>query len=629
MDNLNFLEALAEFEQPADFAQAVAVEAAPAVNWNAHFDYYLSLPDRVVALLCRTNAMEYREWDLRPFNDYLVHRGLWNEDLATNLLTGMVMRPLLAGWNSCNAARTIKEVNGWLVYRGEVEFVPVLVDGTTVYYCNRVRYESVPILPLHPAAAILANSFIRPGATLSTRVYPNNLLNIVKTSQGKQWRGVSVFQPLLAYDQATCRAPAQIASYAGMHIITQAANALLDYNSADAAKLLPISKTGRSIFQTCVAQWNDFFCAVGTDRFGAITNDRLLATLFPSGVGFFGECSGVVKWLAGPCALKLRNYSRTYIDHVFIDYASNSEWPAKCVMYAITPEDVKFYQDFTRTPVKALVVTLTSLVDSNQHLLALAQFVNNVKLTICFTESPIVIIEPTLDGGLAISSISSNFAKLETLIVECALENIRARLTGQPAYCAFEVTAAQGYAPGVCSVNFLPKLTVDALCCEAKQYMSMDDNMKRLFHVSTHTSDVFINGRRIRAVEQPEVVANYPRAMPAGCGNYTALFTPGEYYAFDNNGVFTIIYNHGLNPPDIYNWKKANREMKDAPEVFRGIPKPQAAPEPPKEEGEIPEPPGTPQYVPPGSPEVNVQMDDQTARIYEDGVEPPAKKQKL
>lgn len=83
-----------------------------------------------------------------------------------------------------------------------------------------------------------------------------------------------------------------------MHIITQAANALLDYNSADVAKLLPISKTGRSIFQTCVAQWNDFFCAVGTDCFGAITND-MLVILFPSGFRYFGECSGVVKWLAG------------------------------------------------------------------------------------------------------------------------------------------------------------------------------------------------------------------------------------------------------------------------------------------------------------------------------------------
>jgi len=581
MDDFDFEAELAATDKPAVFAQAAApAVTAPVINWNDHFAFYLGLPDRVVALLCRTDINAYKTFDIRPFNDYLAHRQLYTEELKSAYTTGMIMRQLIPGWNSGCAARSIAEVNSWVVYRGEVEFVPVIQAGITVYWCNRVRYESVPILPLHSGSANLANSFLSTSDRgLKVRTYPDNLVNIVKTPGGKQWRGANVFEGLLARDAATSKSPAQFASFCGPALMARVAVALCDYNPADARNIIPVVKQDGSIFANAITDWNNFFAAVGCDRFGPISKARMMATLYPSGVGYFGECAGVSKWLSGPCVLKVKDVRRTFVGHSFIDHANNHEWPYRCVMFSVTPEEIIFYQNITRTPVHSLVLSLTALLGSSKHIQALSHYVNTVKLVVAFSAKPVIILEPTLEGGLNIGSVVSNLRDLEKCIVEVALDNIKARLSGRRAAYAFSITAAEGYAVGACRVNFTPFKFDNDIACEMQTYMSMDDSMKKLFHTTSHASDVVINGQRIKQAGVPEVVQNYPRAMPKGCGLYAALFQPGQFYGI-NEGKFDIIGQHNFTEPDIYNWRMEERVMQNPPEFYKGMPPAEAQPNP-------------------------------------------------
>lgn len=565
MEDIDFEEELKKVEKKAEVVENIALDdATETFDWDMYLRAYLAWPTNLVYKL--VNAMpehfdKHRNLPFRMYAEKVLDKATPAEDPLYNFLTFQVMTPMLKGWNSGTAARDIFDVNRVLAYSAQVEFVPVEFNAVTYYWCSKVHYESLPLLPLSPYHCHLAESFVSVGpAGIKPRSYPTNLLNVVQTSAGTQWRGSSVFEILVNKSKTTCRTPAQLALFAGVNNIESAAIRLADFDPDQASNIKPLNAKLNSIFAKCTTEWVEFFAAIGRDVHDPISAPRMLASLYPGGKGFYGECNTITIWLTGPSTIKVRDPRHTYIEHTYIPYSMNEKWPAECVMYAVTPADVQLYQAITGKPPHALVLPLTQLMGTSKHLRKLSQLTTHVTMIIAFAETPLVIFTPAANG-FNINSIESNLKSLETEIVRLALTNLKSKLGKKVVdhVVAYKIMPDKDYSPTKCAVTFAPWLSANQVAAVAHTYMSMVDIEKETMLPTTHATDLIINGKTVRkGVQEAGIVANYPRAMPPGITYYGQLIKAGQYYEVKDGTLNES--NVVLPRPDIYNWNKVQQE---------------------------------------------------------------------
>lgn len=438
-----------------------------------------------------------------------------------------------------------------------------------------------------------------------------------------QWRGSTLVDNLIK-KAPLCASPQQLAAYAGLNNIAKLAEAINDFNPDDSTKISSVN--GRSIFTNEVDAWHEFFRIIATDFFGVITCTRAIASIFVDG-GYYGELAGVAKWLPHPHVLKVKNKIYAFIEHTYLHYEDLSVWPERCVMYAVSPQDIDTYCVVMKKAPAAVILPLTGLSDSSKHLRSLLTYASAVELLLIFAQTPLVAFVPKATG-LAINSVISNLRALEQHIVGQCLRTFRnicqSFKTGfeSDEFFAWSIRPTETYGPGKCHVSFVGTHRMSTLYYKNHSYMGKSDIEKKLFVATSHLSDLQIDGVVKKAAVETKVGGKYPRAFPNGRIVYEKLFIAGKTYQIktEEDGKLVCTEYETDFRPDIYNWdvKSPQPEVKRAP--FPGYAKPAAPKEAPKdepmkeskedepmkekkdeEEGEIKEP-TTPTYKPDVSP---------------------------
>jgi len=555
MEDLNFDEIVQESDVAAQPVPIGLAKAEESKDYSPIFDVYFRFSVKHVMLLANASTERKREWMYQTLNA-VFRAAVLPEIEGGDLYTcGEFISMASAGWNTGQAAANIAQLNIWLFYNAQIEFVPVRNNNETWFWCSKVNYGGIPTLPTSPVISAFAMSIVKKTTTLTARSYPDNFTNAIITSDKKCWRGETLVNQLVSRAPC-CATPQQLAAYAGAKNMGALAAKLADFDPATANAI--VAPDGKSIFANAIDKWHEVFRLIATDKFGTISCTRAIASEFSTGYGFFGELAGAAKWLPEPAVLKVRNRLYVFVEHTYIHYEDLRNWPASCVMYAVTPQDINTFCVVNRNAPAAVIMPLTALSDSSKHLKELQVYSSGVTLRLIFAATPLVAFIPD-PQGLNIGSVVSNLRSLEKAIVEVCLKSYKETLTFvqqdqfYDAYYSYTITAQPTYGPGRCHVNFVGTNKLSALLYKNHSYMSKDDVEKRLFVATHHLSDLKIGDvQKTSHVGERTVTDRYPRAYPNVLVNYDKLFIAGKTYTFDDKGNTVVVKTD--HRPDIYNY---------------------------------------------------------------------------
>lgn len=505
------------------------------VKWEDVFADYLSLPTK--AIYTFSTLTERQRYDAcgAGWKKFFTTYKIAGEPPKLDVINESFKARHKHGWNSGLFCRTITDVNKALAFYGQCEFIPAMADGNkNIYWCSKVNYQSLPIVPGNCEKLRAVSAFFSVGKTgLTAKQFPDNFTNAVVTSNNKKWRGSNFALAVLKTATTYCSQPHQAAIYIGEVNAEKYTGSIADFDPTSARKIVPASTRSPSILSNCIPQYLELFAVVGRDEFGPVSTERMLASHY-DGDGFYGHCSGVTLWLTKTTIIKCQNVPASIINHTLQDFYNNASWPARCIMYACTPQDITTYTSIHGKPPKAVVLPFQAAIGGGKHIQALVQSCAKVRILVHFAATPLVsFVTEGAKDGFNTNSLVSNLAALEKEVIVKLLEIMKDQLLFKPYSLSWECKPTDTYGPSRCHVKWV-EVTTPMLYCR-QVYMSSKDLEKAMFLPTGHASEIQVNGKKVSHVADEGIAANYKRANPPFVAKSALIFKPGVWY--DEDGI--------------------------------------------------------------------------------------------
>lgn len=443
----------------------------------------------------------------------------WDRYLLSTTPYTWIRDRIVSGWHS-SACDNIT-VFQLLVHRdAQIEYVPIQVDGNECAAVHKVRYESVPHLPVPSNCMRVVNAlFHKDRHGISPYAVPIQLLDAFKTTG-------NYYPPALDSDfwmESAVEAcnflsdSTSLACVLGSENIRFMGEQMAAFEANVAMSVKPIGKN-KSIFSSD-NRWTDWFKCLGWDCAGRVDAGRALASLDTT--GFVGDVHDVPHWRTDPCVFKTRTRVTTIVEHQFIDFNDFKLWPENPCYYNPTPKMLEGYISIHGAAPKYLALAITSVISNAPQVKYFGEVCNHFSVSVKFAIPPLVIFERheaagrnTFPGDWAPKIVS----KLEHAFLYGFLKGIKQVMR-------FEAPCTGCYfikAEGATLRNLILNVMLDTepnkyLCAD---YMSVKDT-EIAAHVPAYSvGDVVIDGVRVAAPGAGRFYQDYPRVLPDYAPDY-------------------------------------------------------------------------------------------------------------
>lgn len=445
-----------------------------------------------------------------------------------------IIRRVLSGWNSWGATCWV-DVNRLTFAQAQVEFIPG--DSPT---CYRIRYDSVPFLPIHPRyIRILSTLVTMAGGRLHATPCPKTLAVACERS-GTLWTAsVTTTEFLVACQEFAglddVQSPAAFAAVLADNFSELQRFVVDGVNPAVISRLVP-APNKRSIFDNDLGAWGAWMGGFAYDDCGRISVGRALASL--PVLGYIGTCDDVMRWKLLPSVFKIPNGMTTGINHRLLDVDNHSLWPNNPLYYNPTPQLLNLYIASTAgIPPTMLAMPITAVVSNAPQVKTYGSFSDRVTISVYMATTPVVVFSSVAADsniGFPGESMEKLIPKLEAAFVRGFLVVFHLLLT---AVKSTPVPSHFHIRPTADSTARNPDVTVvvgDSVpTCINTEYMSQDDNLISLFTGTPSSGEVRVDGITISSMAAEGIKTNYPRAHLTGIP--ISHIAPGDKFSANGN----------------------------------------------------------------------------------------------
>jgi len=426
---------------------------------------------------------------------------------------------ITTGWNSGIKINQCTDLIKLANLRSQIEFVPhtLVEEGKDVIVgiLNKLRLSSVPFLPGRSVTKILNNIYeigaIRredgsvTGRTgILVRPVPSNLLAAFATTK-VDYIPFTIGSQMLQLAQKVLP---NMVSIAVLDLIFKNNVARFDarIKTMDVGcweYILP-AHNQRSLFSGPVhPQWNSFFHGFSFDAFGPISADRVLAAL--SVKGYVGPVNSVALYCNEPRSFKCPNKIQCITEHVFISEYETATYPPDYCYYGPAPSDLNLALAAKKFP-QVLALPLTGVLSGCPQVQIFATYHGRVSLEVFYCDPPLAVFGPVdpeavLECGIPGGNILDQIGKIEKGFVKGFLTELVERACGDfhqgfridHRDNTYHVTHFSCVYPNFCG-----------------RYMALSKKEKERYAPSVRFSDVSIDGKRLH--EEPvAIMQGYPR----------------------------------------------------------------------------------------------------------------------
>lgn len=482
---------------------------------------YMSLPAPVVIYLARTIfipnydcsglTLARQSDDIRKLGAVEdLKKVVWPKDIEL-LNIDWVLRRLEAGWNTGKGASTFSQLNVLAAFYGQLEFIPLKPkEGKdTLFYCHKVRYNSVPYIPFSGNYCVADLAFYFDGTELRVRPVPSNLQAALVATK-TIWKPAALAKKFLVKAQAYFPAMKNTCSLAlilGDNLKTLKTT----YNELDPKFVMSIEplRENQSIFAGSVqTNWILFFEGFALDRLGKVSAARALASYGDFG-GYYGQLTDIAVWLNEPKVLKVQTRLDTILKHRYIDFRSYNEWPQNCCVYNPTPGELNAFISLTKEYPAALAMPLTAVMSSAPQVDTYCKRFDCVDMIVLFSDPPTVVFQ-NCKTGLSGRTMKDNLILLEKAVVRGYLN--AAKLIGRDDLMGFRIVPDATYSAELCHVKTV--VITSAFNCGNKRYVSMTDEELRRYVPTARVGDVQVDGNKAADGGVKGSIPQYPRKLP-------------------------------------------------------------------------------------------------------------------
>jgi len=599
---LEALKAAAIKEKPGVEAdiKAPAAKGVGVIDTTVPKEYFTTfwkLPHSVLICIYQSEVSPTDEWK-RLSNLWTMET--WAAYVATKLPAGhgielekckgidvpyaWIRDRVVSGWHE-GYANSVTSFLPLIQRAGQCEFVPTKVGGASCATLYRIRYESVPHLPISPRQGILVNALYRVGrAGISVYECPKQL-KLAFTDKEVGFPGSTYPVTPLKDALAFCpdiAGPTSLALVLGPENMNDLGLACSGFDPEVAFTIAPM-RGQTSIFSNDVGAWASLFSCLGYDEVGRVSSARALACLPVK--GFIGDVDKVPHWRDTNTVFKTRHKETTIVNHTFIESSDYKSWPANAAMYNPTPAMLKQYIAINGVAPKALVMPVTAVISNTPQVEIYGQSVNFMNVFVKFADTPIMIFsgeDEATDHNFPGDWANKLVKKLERAFIYGFLLAYKKVMLQEKHPTGFRVVKVAGSTFKVLKVDVeLDKaFNKHALM----DYMSIDDRTIDSIIPAYSVGEFYIGGKKIAAPAAAEHLSDYNR-YPMG-GKLTSWVYPGCTWS-TKTGMQVADFL-----PDIRDLREAfNKPMNPVPMPGRkGGDREAAAPEPAAKKAEDPKP---------------------------------------